>query len=373
MPASRPPYRAFPKLTWAGAVVLLAFSLGGCDGCGRASQQASADRAADSSAQAPIVTGFSNALGQDPGAFTFAPEPPPRYRVEGLRIATLNTEFLFDGAGNEGQARFAWQGDPQAARAHRDRIGAVIRMLDADVVMLQEVEDQETVDQLIGESLAGLGYTSHFVQGTDHFTGQDVALLSRLPVEETGRSDERAPVGASGSDYGVSKHMYARMRLAGQPATLIGVHLLARPDDPGRKDKREAQAEVIRRLAARELQAGRGVIVLGDFNDFEAAAPDLAGSEPITGVLARIKAAGPGPDDDLRNLMAAVPQVERYTAFYDRNRDGVVDGAAELSALDHVLVSPALYRLVREVNYVQAHDPAEVTDHFPIVVTLARN
>ena len=304
-------------------------------------------------------------------AFVFVPEPPPVFRAEGLRIATLNTEFMFDGRGDEGQASFAWKGDPTAARAHRNRIGAILRMLDADVVMLEEVEDQETVDLLVGESLAGLGYASYFVQGMDRFTGQDVALLSRLPVEKIGRSDERAPVGATGEDYGVSKHMYARMSLGGRPVTLIGLHFLARPDDPGRASKREAQAEVIRRLVEKEGEAGRAVIVLGDFNDFDGDVPDLAGSRPITDVLARVKRAGPGPADDLKSVLADVPQTQRFTAHYDRNDDGAVDpGTEELSALDHILLSPALYRAVREVHFVHAYDPPQYTDHFPIVVTL---
>jgi hypothetical protein len=35
------------------------------------------------------------------------------------------------------------------------------------------------------------------------------------------------------------------------------------------------------------------------------------------------------------------------------------------------LLSPRLYRHVREVVYVQAHDPTVYPDHFPIVVNLS--
>ena len=44
----------------------------------------------------------------------------------------------------------------------------------------------------------------------------------------------------------------------------------------------------------------------------------------------------------------------------------------ELSALDHVLLSPGLYRRVVDVRYVHGHDPRTVSDHFPVVVTLSR-
>ncbi len=295
-----------------------------------------------------------------------AARPP----ADGLRIATLNTEFMFDGRDTEGQASFAWKDDPQAARAHQAHIGEVLRGLDADLVMLQEVENEHVLRRLAAEHLRGMGYEVYFVQGRDYFTGQDVGLLARVPVDTVGRTDERAPVGDTADDYGVSKNMYARLTLGGRPVTLIGVHFLARPTDPGRKDSREAQAEVIRRLVARETAAGRAVVVLGDFNDYDGRTPDVAGNAPITDVLARIKRAGPGPEDDLMNVMVEVPRSERYTAHWDRNDNERVDGREELSAIDHVLLSPQLYRLLEDVAYVHRHDPTTHTDHFPIVVTL---
>jgi endonuclease/exonuclease/phosphatase family metal-dependent hydrolase len=292
-------------------------------------------------------------------------------RAETLRLATLNTEFLFDGVGKEGQTGFARSGDPQAAHAHMQRVARLIQRLDADVLMLQEVENEAVLLQLTGGPLGNLGYTAHFVQGTDYFTEQDIGLLSRLPVAATGRTDERAPVAGTSDDYGVSKNLYARLRWNGLPLTLIGVHFLARPDDASRRDKREAQAEVIRRLVAREQRAGRTAVVLGDLNDFDADTPDAASSRPITGVLQIVKRAGPGPEDDLRSVMPRVPQPQRYTAFYDRNRDDAVDPASELSAIDHLLVGPALYAHLQRVRYVHEHDPVAGPDHFPILATFA--
>jgi endonuclease/exonuclease/phosphatase family metal-dependent hydrolase len=289
-----------------------------------------------------------------------------------LHLATLNTEFLFDGRGDEGRTGFARSGDPQAAQAHLKRVARLLGRLDADVVMLQEVENEDVLNQLARSApLEGMNYAAHFVQGTDHFTGQDVGLLARVPVTATGRTDERARVGSSREDYGVSKNMYARLRWQGTPITLIGVHFLARPTDRSRTDKREAQAEVIRRLVVAEQDAGRAPVVLGDFNDFDAATPDVASSRPVTDVLATVKRAGPGPADDLRNVMPRVPQRERYTAFYDRDEDDTVDRPGELSALDHLLLPPTLAPHLQNVRYVHGHDPAAGPDHFPVVATLS--
>ena len=301
----------------------------------------------------------------------FAVEPPPTWTAQGVRFATFNGEFLFDGLGDEGQATFPWKGDPEAARAHRDAVGAVVRTLDADVVLIPETENLAALQMLIDESLADLGYTAVLVDGRDTFTGQDVGMLTRLPVEASGRIDERAPVGISDQLYGVSKNLWARMALPdGTPVTVVGVHFLARPDDVERRDRREAQAEVVRQFVAAEVAAGRQVVALGDFNDFDDAVPDRIGSAPITDVLATVKRAGPGDADDLVNVLGDVAQAQRFTALYDRNRNGAVD-PGELSAIDHVLLSPGLYRRVVDVRFVHAHDPTEVSDHFPVVVTLA--
>lgn len=304
-------------------------------------------------------------------AFRFSPEPAPQWNTDDLRITTLNTEFLFDGSGEGSQIDFPRRGDPEAMRAHRRAVGDVLRTVDADVVMLQEIGSRSALDSLRVQMLADMGYTSHFVQGRDRFTGQDVAMLSRVPVDTVGRTDERAAVGPSRRTAGVSKNMFARLRLNGRPVTVIGLHFLARPDDPERAPRREAQAEVIRRLAVREIEQGRDVVVLGDFNDFDTI-PDVDGNQPLTDVMQRIRSAGPSPDDDLVNVLADVPPDDRFSAHYDRNRNEKVDGRNELSAIDHILLSPSLYAQVRRVTYAQFYSPVEVTDHFPIVVSLTR-
>lgn len=311
-------------------------------------------------AAAPPTNGGVQTSGAVPST---APAP------DAIRIATLNAEFLFDGLDGEGQASFAWKGDPALARAHRDAVGEVIRTIDADVLMLQEVEHLGVLESMLAESLAGMGYRAYLVDGRDSFTGQDVGLLSRLPVDEVGRTDERVTVPGTRQPYGVSKNMWVRLDLGGVPTTLVGVHFLARPDDVSRRPQRETQAEVIRRLVVQEMEAGRAVAVLGDLNDFDADTPDRAGNTPITDVLGTVKRAGPGPDDDLRNVMAEVRQLDRYTSFWDRDRDEQID-EGELSAIDHVLLSPRLHRALSAVEYVHGYDPREVTDHFPIVVTL---
>ena len=320
-----------------------------------------------------VLLGACSAPAPNPSAVPgFEVQDAPVWTVEGVRVATFNGEFMFDGQGDEGEATFDWKGDPAKARAHRDDIGAVVRSLDADLVLMTEIENLETLEMLVAESLEGMGYQAVLIDGRDSFTGQDVGLLSRFDYR--GRWPHRRS--ASG------RHQRPDVRRVqepcglvvsmpdGTPVTVVGLHFLARPDAVDRRDRRETQAEVIRQFIEGEQAAGREIIALGDFNDIDDAVLDRRGSVTITNVMATIKRAGPSPDDDLVNVLGEVPQAERFTSFYDRNRNDRFE-QGEFSAIDHVLLSPALYRRVLEVRFVHSHDPREVSDHFPVVVTLA--
>lgn len=74
--------------------------------------------------------------------------------------------------------------------------------------------------------------------------------------------------------------------------------------------------------------------------------------------------------DDLVNAAAFVPKAIRYTAFYDANENGQIDAPTEFTAIDHVLLAPALAGKVEVVEIPHDHDPRQVSDHFPIIVRL---
>lgn len=291
-------------------------------------------------------------------------------RTEGsFRVATFNAEFLFDGIGDEGGTDFSRKGDSTAARVHRQAVAAVVRALDADVVVLVETENIEVLRAMVDHDLPEMGYTPYLIEGRDTFTRQDVGVLSRVAVDTTFRTDERAPVAGGGDSYGVSKNLIVRFVMHGRPISLIGLHLLAQPENVGRRARREAQAETIRRAVAREIAAGREVIVTGDFNDYDDTVPDARGARPITLVLETIRSAGAGAHDDLVNVLTDVPRASRYTVGRDYDGDGLIE-PHETSLVDHVLLSPALYRLVEDVRVAHLPEARAASDHWPVVVTL---
>jgi len=292
-----------------------------------------------------------------------------------LRIATFNAEFLWDGRDPEdGEVNFPRRGNPEAADEHLARIAEVIRRVDADVVNLVEVENLDTLNRLNDEFLVGAGYNAYLIDGLDTATGQDVALLTRIDPDQN-RIDRSDISGRSRSTLKrVSKNYIAKIAVKDQTFALIGVHFLAFPDRPSRRAPRQAQANAIATLAADLRARGFLPVVLGDLNDFDAEVLDRNSNRPLADVLEQLKTLNtPTPSDDLFNASEFVAQPERFSAFFDRDRDGRINPSNELSAIDHILLPIDVRAQVVSVAYDHAHDPTLVSDHFPLVVTLRVN
>lgn len=211
----------------------------------------------------------------------------------------------------------------------------------------------------------------YLVKGKDTYTGQDVALLTKIDPEGNviGRDDRDANKG--NVKKSVSKNYYAKMRIGDSRVAFIGIHLLAQPLREDRRLQREAQSEVIRRLSLEIVGEGYDVIILGDFNDYDRdeASRDHIDSIPITNVLQIIRSMDTNnPSDDLINVTSYLPKASRYTAFYDANDNSKVDSPKKLTSIDHILISPGLKDKVDTAGIPDNHDPREVTDHFPVIV-----
>lgn len=276
--------------------------------------------------------------------------------VSKLVLMAWNAEFLWDGRPpEEGKIDFEWKGSPEAAEAHMADVAAIVKAHDPDILHLSEVENERALDTFNQKFLAGSGYLAYFVAGTDTATGQDVALLSRIELEKISRDSRRGRSGTTRK--GVSKHYVATLRAGDLRLGLVGIHLLARPNQESRVADREAQADAVRGMARELVDKGRSVIVWGDFNDFDGRTPDRSNNRPITRVLEWIRDLDPGdPSDDLVNVAERLPRGQRYT----NGRD----------AIDHVLVSPDLAERIIAVRVPHDHDPHAVTNHFPVIVEL---
>jgi endonuclease/exonuclease/phosphatase family metal-dependent hydrolase len=104
---------------------------------------------------------------------------------------------------------------------------------------------------------------------------------------------------------------------------------------------------------------------------------DAADTVTATAVVADAAAAA-AAQLVLYNACALVPQQQRFSDWYDRNGDCLIDAATELSLLDHMLVSSALLQSVTAVSIPHSYGPftapacvgsvAYVSDHWPVIV-----
>ena len=319
-----------------------------------------------------------------------------------LRIVCFNVENLAAPGERTRITRFRFE---PARRRHIDRVAAVLETLAPDIVVLPEVVSRESVDalaDLLREK--GLGsYRGWHVDGSDAFTGFDVAILSRIePDEVDGRririlvpekrkkgtapaaaaTDEwlrepyvvRDASGAEERDEAVlQRHALAFFTVCGRRLGVLGLHLKSNPSDPAANAQRTAETRIARDIIRREIVA-RGClpIVLGDLNDYD---PDVPMADAVrktqTTVLKDLKDFDPDrPGPELVNAAGLMPRVaDRYTSHWDFNENGAADGDDVFTMIDHILVPRELERDVTRAFICHASD-LDISDHFPVVVDL---
>lgn len=214
-----------------------------------------------------------------------------------LSIVEFNVEWLF--SRYNGGIKIGcpgkdcpWKSEKQA-KEHISRIASILNQLDADIIHLNEVQDIHTLEILNNATKYKNEYEIYLVAGEDKITGQNVAMLSRIdPLTPFSRYNlERVEFPVPGSKCkennileqydskstsGVSKHYRTRFRIPLDSGSylewiMIGLHLLAFPNDPGRCFQREAQAMAINLAIKKELALNScdNLIIIGDLNDFD--------------------------------------------------------------------------------------------------------
>jgi endonuclease/exonuclease/phosphatase family metal-dependent hydrolase len=195
--------------------------------------------------------------------------PAPEVRpAAAVRVATWNVHDLFDEVD-----RLAPPGEedpvPTAAEveAKLDALAAVLHRIDADVVVLQEVENVA----ILGRLAVRAGYPeARLVEGPDP-RGIDVAALSRLPVE--GYVSHLGETDAAGRPLWPRDCVELHVRAAGRVVAVVASHLSSALSDDG--TRRAEQAARLREIADGVRTARPGALVLagGDLNDAPASAP----------------------------------------------------------------------------------------------------
>lgn len=242
----------------------------------------------------------------------------------------------------------------EAAKAALRR---VIRGLDADVLVLQEMGPRPYLDELQRDLRAeGVDYpVAHLLEAAD--ADRHVAVLARRPFR-TVRPHADVTFRLAGATETVKRGVLELVvPAAGGDVTIWALHLKSRytdrTDDPDSARRRGGEARAIRDLvlAASGDPATARFLVLGDCND-----------GPRSATVRYLTEKGGRPV--ARLLPAADSRGERWTYAY--NRTDTYEG------IDHILVSLALLRAVRDGGAVIADGPDTLvaSDHRPVVVAL---
>lgn len=302
-----------------------------------------------------------------------------------LRLVQYNVEWLFidyyspmncPGSG------CTWVNQSEA-ETHMNYVSKVVKELNPDLINFCEVEGCDELN-ILKDKLDGT-YVPYLKKGTDSSTGQNVGMLTRIdPLINLYRTDLKYnyPVSGSNCGYtgsvgssGVSKHYITEFKFNGYNIAFIAAHLLAIPTDPLRCAEREAQASILQNVIFGYINNGYEIIMIGDFNDFDAEVLDINSNKPTSKVLDILK----GYQGDLsglynlHNVAEEIQQKYRYSDWWDSDNNCKTASQKDYSMIDHILVTDAIKHNIVDVFIYHGYDEfcgKYNSDHFPVVVDL---
>lgn len=292
-PLPRRPLRFRPRSTLALWGLVLAFS--GCDGL--SSETPSVQDAG------PCVQG--NCPQPDSGS--------PNLSDNRVRIAAFNVHRLFDtvcATGTCGGGNYEELPTEEQFQAQVTQLGRAITALDADIVMLEEVETQASLNGLMSK-VPTLPYGK--LGETNAAASVDVAVISRHDITGTRSHYKQYIVKPDGEFTRFSRDLFeVHLDVKGRHVIVFAAHFRSKVnDDP---DRRLAEANAARVIVAESAKEFPDALVVlgGDLNDFP-------GSPPINAL-----------DEVLLRVARDRPDNETWTYFY----------SGRGQAIDHLYLAP---------------------------------
>ena len=275
-------------------------------------------------------------------------------RAETLTIATYNIEN-YTAADRMTEAGYR-QNYPKPEAA-KQALRTVLRTLNADVLVLQEMGPRPYLEELRRDlRTEGLDYPyASLLEAADD--ARHVAVLAKRPFKSATPHPELDFKYFDGREQVKRGVLEVVLPTGAGDVTLWAVHLKSRftdrPDDPNSAIRRAGEAGAIRDLILKrhpDPQTAR-FAVLGDFNDTKT-------SRPIRAFLARGKTA------ITELLPAADSQGEAWTRAYTREDS--------YERPDFILVSPGLKPSVRDgaAKIFDRPETRAASDHRPVVMVL---
>lgn len=306
-----------------------------------------------------------------------------RFDKSKLKLMQYNVEWLFldyYGASDCPGDGCTWKNESEA-EIHMNYVKNIIDVIDPDIVNFCEIEGCDELQHL-QQGLPNYNYNPYLIKGTDTATGQNVGMLTRIdPTISLNRTEERYeyPVKGSMCNYtgngttGVSKHYISHFLINDINIAIISAHLIAFPTDKSRCSKREAQASILQNVIYQHIQEGYEIIMMGDFNDFDNMVQDMNNDIPTSMVLDILKGnkGEYGGKYQLTSVAYQIPQLQRFTDWYDSDNNCNTTSKDDYSMIDHILVSSGLYDNISNAGIYHGYKEycgKYNSDHYPVVV-----
>lgn len=300
-----------------------------------------------------------------------------------LRLVQYNVEWLFidyyspmncPGTG------CTWVNQSEA-NIHMDYVSKIVKDLNPDIINFCEIEGCDELN-ILKDKLNDNSYNTYLKKGTDSSTGQNVGMLTRVdPLVNLYRTEVKYnyPVygstcgyTGSGGSSGVSKHYITEFKFNDVNIAFISAHLIAIPTDSSRCAQREAQASILQNVIFGYINKGYEIIMLGDFNDYDAEVLDINNNKPTSRVLDILKG-NQGEFYTLYNVAEEIAQKERYSDWWDSDNNCDTASQKDYSMIDHILVTDFIRKNIENVFIYHEYNEycgKYNSDHFPVVVDL---
>lgn len=315
------------------------------------------------------------------------PSPVRGNDDEAFSIMTWNLEWFFDDEDRDNYSKLAKEQKAPSREQwnwKRDAVAESIAKVNPSIVALQEVESRRILWYLTRalDREQKQKYTELGIQGTDHFTEQDVGFLFRAPIDalSISRRMQTRDMKASEKYFNLSKHLVGVFQISVgsevETVTIVNVHLRARAEAEAIRIR---QCRLLHQWIRGAIQAGENVIVLGDFNTEEASSPTRRESD--IGVACGLHT--DNTDDDLVDLHTKIGSNPADTHLLQKVFDRILVSPTLLNdapgkkdlVFDSILVRHDLsIRGSRDSeaqhweNYSQLPDgDRDLSDHYPVI------